>query len=76
MRSGKRQERTLQVTPHWQRQPVYARKAHAATISDLKSTLIMRAKHVYTNRLVDEVRVSYRGLHKQLLPLELADWIF
>lgn len=77
MRSGKPQERTLQVTPHWQRQPVYARKAHAAimdSISDLKSTLITRAKHVYTNRLVDEV--SYRGLHKQLLPLELADWIF
>lgn len=77
VRSGKPQERTLQVTLHWQRRSVYARETHPAimdSISDLKSTLTTRAKHVYTYRLIDEV--SYRDLHKQLLPLELADWIF
>lgn len=76
MRNEKPQQRTLQLTP--QHKSLYAKKTHAKIMSSTKNlrfSCIERpsCQHMYTYQLVDEV--YYRGVHEQLLPLELSDWL-
>lgn len=76
MRNGKPQQRTLQLTPKLK--SLYAERTHAeimSTTKDLRASRVVGTwlQHTYTYRLFDEV--SYTGVHEQLLPLELADWL-
>lgn len=76
MRNDKPQQRTLQLTP--QHKSLYAKKTHAEIMSSTKNLRIscierFSCQHMYTYQLVDEV--YYRGVHEQLFPLELSDWL-